>query len=388
MNTELVAKLRELYTAWTEKNKLLNSPTTEEVFYSQFYPSKPVLPEIPPEPTPREHNDNYPKKCNKPYPIRNINTSLSITDIKRNHFIVLAIAIVVFIIGTALSYSGKGIGIFFIIISVPFIPITIVHMIKTENAKQKYDYELYLYNNYLKKKKEIDDYNAEIDKYNATVYKENMEEYQSQVNELMAAYNQEIVEYEKKCEEVRNEHKDEYIAVCQSEQERVYELDEIIQANSDLLHPKYYISLPRLIEYIELGRADSIKDAINLMYIENEAEQRRKDEERRHEEKLELEERLALAKLEVEKDVALREEQLRRDEIAAEDRRHNELLEEQRRANREALEAQREANREALNSQRENSKNIAAMTLCAQCKHANTCSYVGSGNKYCFTART
>ncbi len=161
---------------------------------------------------------------------------------------------------------------------------------------------------------------------------------------------------------------------------------EELQKKNDLLTSEYLSAVDVIIELLKTGRADSVKEAINLyediLYRERqlalerekeeqrryEEEQRRADEERRHRE--DMEERAA-----AERQRRREEEQRRSDE----ERRHREDMarRESEARSREYQERER-ARREEYNAhmsriEEERKLSSAAQAQCRACAHAGRC---------------
>ena len=126
----------------------------------------------------------------------------------------------------------------------------------------------------------------------------------------------------------------------------------------DVISPRLYYDAQRILDMLELGRAETLKEAINMAL-----EERRLEEE---EEKRELE--------------ALEREQILREQ-AEENRRHNEEM--QRMAEEEARETREHNRRMEEDAQRrareaaakERSDSYAASQKCMNCQNRSKCSY-------------
>lgn len=133
------------------------------------------------------------------------------------------------------------------------------------------------------------------------------------------------------------------------------------EENGGLINDSYYADLPQIIELLEMGRADSLKEALNLLaeikHKENQlAMQRAQEEERRREREEALE----------------REERRRQEDIAREERhREQERREQERRREQEAREKAKE---ESRNHQ-------SAIAQCSMCANIHGCpNYAKSPN--------
>ena len=152
---------------------------------------------------------------------------------KYNRFIlILGLGVLFLVLGFGfISAADFGIGAFMVIASM-FIAFVAAWSYKI--AKNKYQNSIVEYSNSVK-------CNAEAEIYNNKVYPIELEE-----------YNKELVEWKKQYKVQIEKVKPDYQEICAE-----------IQKRNDVLHQKYHNDIGGIIEFIESGRADSFKEALN-----------------------------------------------------------------------------------------------------------------------------
>ena len=239
------------------------------------------------------------------------------------------------------------------------------------------------YRDYLERCKEIQNYNEEVEKWNGEVFPGIWSNYQAQLNQ----YNTDYTEWEQSCTRIREEKRPEFDAWIVGLDEELNRINTELSELSSFLHKDYWQNADELADLIEKGRADSVKEAINLFVQE-------RNERQRHYEMMQ-------AQREATEENARRAEEWHKEEVEAAERRHNDLLAAQQRiaeaqeaaavAQRRSAEAQEDAARYAANaassSSSSNTSEITGHIYCANCARANTCGSVGHGTEYCFIAR-
>lgn len=178
-------------------------------------------------------------------------------------------------------------------------------------------------------------------------------------------------------------------------------LNEFMQAN-DIISDDYLTSMDSILDLLKSGRADDLKEAINLyediVYREKQLElEREKEEQRKYEEDLRRQDE----ERRYQEDKQFREEQERnrREEVARQERdaerRHQEELkqrDQQERDRRQAEEkrfAEERRRQEQAESERRRQLDSDAFERCRRCIHAGRCSLLGSARHNCtgFTPR-
>ena len=146
--------------------------------------------------------------------------------------LLLIIGIVSLVIGACFLIGGdEGVGIFLMISGGFFVPLSVVCY---SILKDRYKVAIVSYYKIIESNKEAENYNSKI-------YPKELEEYNLKLAECEKRYAEQVEETEPKYKEVCAE----------------------IEKLSDVLYPKYYGDIDGIIEYIESGRADSFKEALN-----------------------------------------------------------------------------------------------------------------------------
>ena len=217
-------------------------------------------------------------------------------------------------------------------------------------AKQHYDEEMSTYDERLAKSKAAE---REVTKHNEEVW----EDYQSKLQRLIAG-------------------DEDYL---KAQAQRVKEIDNEI-AKTPILPAKYYSSIPKLVEIINDYRADSIKEAINILEQDRFAQKLEEDQLRHNHEIARQNEKRNRQIVEENERHNRRIESMRYSEVS-EAQRHNRAMEVENKRRNDALE--KEA-RQRAKDQKENSRVIA---MCSGCPNAPTCYHMGRYGSGCSDRR-
>lgn len=135
-------------------------------------------------------------------------------------------------------------------------------------------------------------------------------------------------------------------------------LKKLEEENGNFINPEYYADLSVIIDFIEKGRADTLKEALNLL------EEKKLREEKMERERLEREEEIERREREREEDIE-REKRYREEDIRREERNRREA---QRRQEEQRQEEERRREAE------ERKKHADAIAQCSMCSLVHNCS--------------
>ena len=210
------------------------------------------------------------------------------------------------------------------------------------------------YRDYLECCKGIQKYNKEAERWNRNELPKARANYKAQIKR----YNSDCIEWEHTCTSIREEKHPEYDAWIAGLDEELDRINKELSEFSGFLHEEYWPNADELADLIEKGRADSVKEAINL-FVQEENEQRRHNA-------------LMWAQRESAEENARRAEEWHKEEVEAAERRYNDMLATQQKI-ADAQEAAAAAQRGSV--------------YCANCASANICGTVGHGTANCFIPR-
>lgn len=239
--------------------------------------------------------------------------------------------------------------------------------------------------------------------------------YNEKKEQIMAAHNEKLKDFEAKCE-AHEKAKGEFLLqyadwreIYLKSVEEENEIEEKLEADrqaelakiekeefnpvfndlatlNDIVSTEYLPVLGTIIELIRSGRADDLKEAINLyediVYRERQLQlEREKEEQRQREEaeKREAEERHYREQMEFQKQQEYNRQREAAQQREAEERRHREDMAQREREARDReyqeRERQRRENLKAAAEQRdiENKQRSAAQAQCRACAHAGRC---------------
>ncbi len=199
------------------------------------------------------------------------------------------------------------------------------------------------YRDYLEECEKVRKSNEDAAQWNRNELPKIWANYQTQLNQ----YKSDCAEWEQSCTRIRKEKRPEYDAWISGLDDELARINSALSLCSNLLHNSYWQNANELADLIEKGRADSVKEAVNL-FVQEENERQRHNA-------------IMQAQKEAAEDRALQTEAWRLVEYATAERRHEEMVEAQHAA--------------------------GSAALCANCAIANSCAYFGHGAAYCFRAR-
>ena len=210
--------------------------------------------------------------------------------------------------------------------------------------------------------------NIEIKRYNKEDYPKVLEKYQ-----------QDYEQYEKECKVIDDliKRKKEFYKKCFKEEsnktnDEIKKIDARIRTYSDVVNENQLRFVNRLRNIIDMGRAESIKEAMNVMYQDDYNEELIREQQRQNDIYENHLWQMRTSQLEHQHEMEL---QARRE--SDEVRRHNEEMERQ---NREAAAYNRkQAEREIENSRR----STEAVVRCSSCPNARWCQHIGRIDSHC-----
>ena len=266
-NNELLSLENTSIDDYLRKMKLYKEPDLLKSFLKAKLPSMPIEPEYRPEPRPKS--------------LLNYKT---MSDIFLACIICVFMCIAYYIVVDDVQIQNKFISFLFFVISfilllgtfiaVPYIPFYMTNAKKIKKVED--EYEEYLSHYQTQYQNKLSKYQEDIKKYQEEklrIEKLNIEE---EMN-IKAENARRKETYQAEIEQIRKENYVYYLAF-KDEAKRKYDknIDEISKIGSSIsevsdkvkLNSKYYQYIDELIEYIEEGRADTVKEAINLLHNE------------------------------------------------------------------------------------------------------------------------
>lgn len=234
------------------------------------------------------------------------------------------------------------------------------------------------------KKKRNENYKTKYEKYVEVKTKNEKANYYNQnvYPTLLEKYENDVEEYVSKCKELDEEYKSKYdierkIYLEEKEDANIElkKLNTEISKYKDLISENYYDSLYYIVQIIDNGRADSLKEAINIFHQDSHElelinEQRRKN--KILEEDLQSRRSQEAEHYKYMESIAAKNERINRENLDAQ-RKYNEEI---TRHNRELENSERERNK-----QLERNAKIAAM--CQGCVHIAYCNHLGKYESDC-----
>lgn len=229
----------------------------------------------------------------------------------------------------------------------------------------------------------LDDYDAQMKEYQQglVVYEQKCKEFLQQYAAWREIYLQHLAEEAVIKKQLEN---DRAMAVKKIQEERYAPALQKLEANNDLVTVKYLPVLNTIIDLIKSGRADDLKEAVNLyedlVYREKqlqlqreqeeqrryEEEQRRQDEERHHREQMKFQQ-------DQERQRRYEEEQRRQED----ERRHREDMKQREQQERDRQYAERRQQEENRRRQERAELDRKREERNATQRQCNTCSQVG-----------
>lgn len=337
---EIISSLSDCYALYKERNNLENEKELSLEDYVDSKLSKPIKPKK------KSAINNLP--CKKEERI------LLIYRILVDVLVVGLLALIIFV---ALTSKVAMADTIFIIVAmaIPFIAVEyyLFNKLKIERSNLFRMYQTNLY---------IEEDNKNIENYNNSIYPKKLSKYQ-----------EECKDYDEKKDSLIKEYNDNLSKIDKD----IDKLNTEINGYKDLISPKYMSDIPSIISILEDGRADSLKDALNLMISDKRAEELFNEQKRKNDI---LEDDLQQQRL----------EQARANREMASIARQQ--ADEQARANREserlAKESMRQQERENRRMQKEaheaslKSEKASLGYICSTCKHVGKCGHTGKPYAY------